>query len=58
MKMHDRSTGHIVVGGRLCCCMLVELRDGGEPPLTVLEREGKRQSWLVPPGLGRTMHAS
>ena len=52
MEMHDRSTGHIVVGSRLHCHMLIELRDGGEPPLTVLEREGKWWSWLTPPGLG------
>ena len=52
MEMHDRSTGHIVVGGRLHCSMLVELRDGGVSPLAVLEREGKWLSWLVPPGLG------
>ena len=50
--MHDCLTGHIVVGGRLHSCMFVQLRDGGTPPLTVLEREGKGRFWLMPPGLG------
>ena len=42
VEMHDYSTGHIVVSSRLLCSMLIELRDGGVPPLFVLEREGKQ----------------
>ena len=50
--MHDCPTCHIVWGGWLCSYMLIQLRDGGEPPLTVLEGEGKPGFWLMPPGLG------
>ena len=46
------TTSHVVVGDGLLCCMHVELQNGGEPPLTVLEREGEWWFWLVPPGLG------
>ena len=55
MEMHDPSTCHIVVGGRLLSCMLVELCNGGKPPLTVLDREGKHWSLLTPLGLGLAM---
>ena len=52
MEMHDHSTGHIVVGSRLHCHMLIQLRDRDTPPLTVLEREEKWQFWFMPPQSG------
>ena len=55
MEMHDPSTCHVVVDGRLLSGMLVELGNGGEPPLTVLEGEGKRWFWLPPLGLRPVM---
>ena len=49
IEVHYSSASYIVTRHRLLPRMLVESQDGGEPPLSVLEREGKRGSYLPLP---------
>ena len=55
MQMHYPSASYIVARCQLLPHVLIEPQDGGEPPLYVLEGEGKCQSCLPFPRLGPVM---